>query len=50
MLICFYLILISGNAISASATAFFVHHTVAHEQLNDFKIDGGDFLARNYNL
>ena len=51
MLFCFYyFIVISDNAISASAAAYLVHHTVAQEQLNDFKIDGGDFLPRNYNL
>ena len=45
MLICFYLILISGNAISASAAAFLVHHTVAHEQLIDIRFDGGYFFS-----
>ena len=38
-----YLTLISENAISASAAAYFVHQTVAHEQLNEVEIDGGDF-------
>ena len=37
----FYLIVFSDNAISASAAAFLVHHTVAHEQLNDIRIGGG---------
>ena len=37
----FYLIFFPVNAISASAAALLVHHTVALEQLIDIDIDGG---------